>query len=73
MDDLRPSIGILSTIGEGNTEVFCSRMISLKDRTRVEHGDTRTEIPSDPDDAPIFFYDGSFRIEIIGVDGPVFD
>ena len=71
MDDFGSCIGILPSIGECDTEVKGLRVISLEDRTWIEHRHTRAEISPNPLDRSSCFYDSSFRIEVIGIDRPV--
>ncbi len=68
VDDFCTSVCLLSRIREGDTEVECLRIISLKYRARIEHSDSRSEVASDPFDRSLLFDDGSFCIQIIGID-----
>jgi len=47
--------------------------ISLKYRTWIEHSHTGSQVSPNPFHIPIFAYYGSFGVEIVGIDRPIFD
>lgn len=73
MDYFCSGISMLSCIRKGNTKVLTPCIFSLQDGARIEHSHSWSEISSNPFDRSIFFDDGSFGIEIIGISRPVLD
>ncbi|GEM_PF-3958409 len=67
MNNFSPRIGFLSFICKSNTKVESFRVISLENRTRIEHSYSGTEISSNPFDTSTIFDNSSLCVEIIGI------